>query len=105
MQGLLHMIKKEKSFQIEIVFIAIFSIINANLQINLSLQVFAQIAMIGVLISECINTAVESCVDLITQDFHALAKIAKDAASAAVFLSIISAIFVWLVMFYKVICG
>lgn len=105
MDGLLHMIKNERSFQIEIVFIIIFSILNAFLRVDLSLQILAQITMIAVMISECVNTAVESCVDLVTQDFHHLAKIAKDTASGAVFLSITCAILVWVVLLYKAFCG
>lgn len=98
------MIKNEKSFQIELVFVFIFSIFNAFLKVDLSLQILAQVFMFVVLAMECINTGIEACVDMITKDFHPLAKIAKDTASAAVFLSIISAIFIWSMLLYKAFC-
>lgn len=46
-----------------------------------------------VLFAEMLNTVVEALVDLVSPDFHPLAKIAKDVAAGAVFLlAIISTI-------------
>lgn len=49
-----------------------------------------QILLIGVLflilITEALNSSIEACVDLVTTKWHKQAKIAKDCASAAVFL-------------------
>ena len=39
-----------------------------------------------VLVCEVINTAVERCVDLVTKEYHDLARIAKDVSAGAVFL-------------------
>ena len=42
------------------------------------------ILIIGaIMATEMINTAIEALVDLVTSEFHPLAKIAKDAASSA----------------------
>jgi diacylglycerol kinase (ATP) len=49
-----------------------------------------------VLIVELLNSAVESVVDLVSPDYHILAKRAKDMGSAAVLLSIILAGALWL---------
>lgn len=40
-----------------------------------------------VMIAELINTAIEAVVDLVTDKYHELAKIAKDCASAAAFVA------------------
>lgn len=49
-----------------------------------------QVALWGiVLITELLNTAIESVVDLVSPSYHELAKRAKDLASAAVFVSLI----------------
>ena len=40
-----------------------------------------------VMIAELINTAIEAVVDLVTDEYHELAKIAKDCASAAAFVA------------------
>ena len=53
-------------------------------------------AVLLVLIVELLNSAVEAAVDLVTQEKHTLAKRAKDAGSAAVFLSLCACGLAWL---------
>lgn len=54
------------------------------------------IASLGlVLIVELLNSAVETVVDLVSPQHHRLAGIAKDIASAAVFVSLLTAAVVW----------
>ncbi len=45
------------------------------------------LAVVIVLVAEVINTAVESIVDLISEEFHPAAKVAKDTAAGAVFIA------------------
>jgi diacylglycerol kinase (ATP) len=53
-----------------------------------------------VLVIELLNSAVEAAVDRISLEHHRLAKRAKDAGSAAVFLSLVNVLAVWsLVLF------
>ena len=55
---------------------------------------------IGLVIScELVNTAIEAVVDLVTQDYHPLAKVAKDTSAAAVFVFAIIAVIVGLIIF------
>lgn len=55
---------------------------------------------IGLVIScELVNTAIEAVVDLVTEEYHPLAKVAKDTAAAAVFIFAIVAIVVGLIIF------
>ena len=55
----------------------------------------AIVICIGAVIAlECVNTAIESLVDLVTPDYHELAKRAKDCAAAAVFVAAIGAVVV-----------
>jgi diacylglycerol kinase (ATP) len=51
-----------------------------------------------VLSLELINTAVEAVVDLVSPQFHPLAKVAKDAAAAAVLVASIGALLVGAVL-------
>jgi diacylglycerol kinase (ATP) len=44
---------------------------------------------------EMINTAIESCVDLITEEWKPLAKASKDCAAGAVLVSSIGAVVIW----------
>lgn len=52
-------------------------------------------SLLVVLITELLNTAVESVVDRISPEAHALSKRAKDVGSAAVFLSLVCAAVTW----------
>lgn len=54
-----------------------------------------------VLITESINTAIESTVDLLTKEFHPRAKVAKDVAAAAVLLASILAVIVGSLVLYN----
>jgi|SRR5581483_11779905 len=51
-----------------------------------------------VLVAEALNTAIEAAVDLASPEFHPLARIAKDAAAAAVLIAAIVAVLVGLVV-------
>ena len=52
-----------------------------------------------VIACELINTAIEATVDLVTEEYHPLAKVAKDTSAAAVFIFAIVAIIVGLIIF------
>lgn len=55
---------------------------------------------IGLVIScELLNTAIEAIVDLVTEDYHPLAKVAKDTSAAAVFVFAIVSIIVGIIIF------
>ncbi|MFN3650569.1 MAG: diacylglycerol kinase [Armatimonadota bacterium] len=52
-----------------------------------------------VIMAELFNTAVETVVDLVTPDYHPLAKIAKDVAAGAVLVVSINAVLVGMLLF------
>lgn len=52
-----------------------------------------------VIASELINTAFEAAVDLVTQEYHPLAKVCKDTAAAAVLIFAVTAVIVGLIIF------
>ncbi len=45
-----------------------------------------------VVITELVNSGLEYAIDLVTEDYHELAKAAKDVAAAAVLISCINAV-------------
>lgn len=59
------------------------------------------IIVIGALIlsAELFNTAIEAVVDMITEEYHPLAKVAKDTASAACFITDLIAFGMWMFVF------
>ena len=98
LKGLLDIIQSERSFQLELMvsLMAIGFIIWVDLSSVEKVLLFFPIMV--VLICECINAAVERTVDLVTQDFNRMAGRAKDAASAAVFLSFIGWVVTWAII-------
>lgn len=61
---------------------------------------------IGLVIScELVNTAIEAVVDLVTEEYHPLAKVAKDTSAAAVLVFALVAIVVGLIIFVPKIIG
>ena len=96
--------KNEQSMYIHLVCTVILLLLSFLLKISLT-QWLIIIAIIGLtLVVELINTAIESTVDLVTKEFHPLAKVAKDTASAAEFvLSVTSAIIALMIFVPKLI--
>jgi diacylglycerol kinase (ATP) len=70
-------------------FIAALVVLLAALFLRVSPVEFALLALsiLFVLFAELINTAVEAVVDLVSPEFHPLAKIAKDTAAGAVLVA------------------
>lgn len=72
-----------------------FCVIALSLFLNISKVEWLILFMVigGILVIEILNTAIENVVDLVTEEYHPLAKIAKDvAASAALVFAFISVI-------------
>lgn len=63
------------------------------------LEVLALIgAVVLVLITELLNTGIESAIDRVSTEYHELSKRAKDLGSAAVFLSLAFCALTWLLV-------
>lgn len=100
-EGILYTFRSERNMKIH--YLASFLVLIASLFCNFTKLEF--IMMLGsitmVVICEMINTAVEKTVDLCTQEFHPLAKIAKDVAAGAVLVSALYSVVVAYILFYN----
>jgi diacylglycerol kinase len=69
--------------------------------LGLSAIEWAVVALLVVMVlaAEIVNTMVESLVDLVTTEYHPLAKVAKDVAAGVVLLTAIGAVIVGLLIF------
>ncbi|MDS9471032.1 diacylglycerol kinase family protein [Sporosarcina pasteurii] len=99
MAGIIHCFTTERNFKIH-VSVAI-TVICAGLLTGLSLfEWFVIIVFIGgVLALELMNSAVERMVDLFTNEWHPLAKQAKDLAAGAVLVFALTSAIVGLLIF------
>jgi diacylglycerol kinase len=92
--GIVYMVQTQPNLRVH--FLAVLLIIASGLWTNLSATEWAIIFLTFalVIISEMLNTAVESVVDLVTTEFKQSAKIAKDVASGMVLTSSLFAIII-----------
>ena len=79
------------------IFLAIFFI-----KVSFIYKLILIVSAFIIAITELLNSAIENVVDLVTTDFHPLAKNAKDIAAAAVFFSISLHIICWIFVLFFV---
>lgn len=94
--GLAQIYKSEKSFRLEVAIFGVLTLLLFWFKFDSVYNILIIAAQVFVLALECVNSAIERAVDLITDDYHELAKQAKDAGSAAVMIGNFFIGFVWI---------
>ena len=98
-EGIFTAFKAEKNMKIHFIIMLLVIILGIMLKIS-SVEWIICIILFGFVISlELVNTAIENTVDLITQEKHPKAKIAKDVAAGAVLIAAITAAIIGLIIF------
>ncbi|EJO3860047.1 diacylglycerol kinase [Vibrio parahaemolyticus] len=85
----------EAAFRQELVLTLVLSISAFFLPVSTLERVLMISSLLLILIVELINSAVEAVVDRVSDDWHELSGRAKDIGSAAVFVALFLALFVW----------
>lgn len=98
--GLKDIFITEKSFKIEAIIILFLSFVLWYISLDFFDKLLLFSSMFFVLIAEAINSAIERVVDLVTKEYHPMARRAKDVGSSIVFLSIILTVIIWLSIIY-----
>jgi len=104
LNGLRHVIQ-ETSFKQEIGIYIVLLFVLFFLPLSFTFKCLLFFANTIVLIVEIINSAIESIVDMASPDYHELAGKGKDLGSAAVFISMVLVIILWLCAIYVMIGG
>lgn len=96
--GLWYALRTQRNTRIHLIIAA--AAIALGAWLNLSLTQWAVLTLtIGfVLVSEMLNTVAETLVDMISPDYHPLAKIIKDVAAGAVLLTTIVSVIIGLLV-------
>jgi diacylglycerol kinase (ATP) len=97
-EGLLHAIKTETSFKIELAIATLLFPTIYFLPLERGDKLTLVITFTLILIVELLNSAIENVVDLVTQDIHPLAKSAKDIGATAVLFTILLHLLCWIVI-------
>jgi len=98
-RGLLYVNRTQRNWRIHIVVSALVYLVGLWLRLNAMEFALLTLTIGLVLISEVLNTALEAAVDVSTQEFHTLAKVAKDVAAGGVLLASILAVVVGVLVF------
>ena len=99
LDGISYVTKSEKNFKREIALGIIALILSYILKID-KIEFIIILTMIClVLTTEIINTAIERTVDLVTKEYHELARIAKDVSAGSVLVTSIFALIIGIIKF------
>lgn len=96
LEGLVDITKHETSFKWQILLFVVGTVVAWFLPIATGYKFILSISLIIPVMAEIINSAIERVVDLVTQEYHILAKQAKDAGAAIVFVSLVTLAAIWL---------
>ena len=88
--------KNEAAFRQELLVCLPLTVLVFVLNFTALMRLILILSMLGLLIVELLNSAVEECVNLASPEIHPLAKRAKDMASAAVSLSLVCVSIAWI---------
>ncbi len=99
--GLRHAIRHEQNMKIHLTL----AILILGLSLIFKIPLYEKLILllvIGIVIAlEVINTAIERVVDLVTKEYHPMAKVAKDVSAGAVLAFSIFAAIIGIVIFYR----
>jgi diacylglycerol kinase (ATP) len=93
--------KTEAAFRQDLVVCAIAFIVLFFLPLTILEKSLMVSSLILILLMELINTAIETLVDRISDDYHILSKKAKDIGSLIVLLSFVNAGIIWFTILFN----
>ncbi|MCF2620886.1 diacylglycerol kinase family protein [Collinsella tanakaei] len=101
MEGFVTAVRTERNIKVMLVMGVTAVIAGIVLRIDLLSWCLVALCFGLVIFAELVNTAIEAIVDLATQEFHPLAKRAKDIAAASVYTLSITAAIVGIIVFAR----
>lgn len=91
-RGIISLIKNDNNFRIHLLAVVVVIIVGFWIELTESEWLAVIITMGVVLAFEAMNTAIETIIDLVSPDYHDLAKKTKDVAAGAVLLFVFAAL-------------
>lgn len=98
-EGIVYAVRTQRNMRVHLAITAV--VIVAGLYFRISAVEWAVITVtVGLVLgTELTNTLAELAVDLLTQRYHPMAKVAKDVGAGAVLITAIAAVFVGIAIF------
>lgn len=98
-EGIRYGIRTQRNLKVHLSVALIVIIVGFVTEINQSEWLWIGLCITLVFMAELINTALEATVNLVTSEWHPLAKAAKDTAAGAVLVAVIFSVIVGLIIF------
>ena len=99
-EGIVHVFRTQKHMRFHFLTVVLVLLIGLMLRLSRVEMAVLFLVVASVLVAEMMNTAIESVVDMVTQSYHPLAKLAKDIAAGAVLIASITAAIVGGILFF-----
>ncbi|WP_270941339.1 diacylglycerol kinase [Romboutsia lituseburensis] len=100
-EGILYTFKSERNMKIHYCVAVIVLVASLFFDIGRIEMIMLIFAISLVVISEMFNTAIEKTIDMVTDTYHPLAKIAKDVAAGGVLIATLNSVVVGYLIFYN----
>ena len=100
-EGFVTAVKTERNIKVMLALGVVAVVVGLVLKVDLLSWCLIALCFGLVIFAELVNTAMEAIVDLATQEFHPLAKRAKDIAAASVYTLSITAAIVGVIVFAR----
>lgn len=97
--GLRHLFTTQRNARVQASVGAAALLLGATLRISRAEWAVLVLLIALVLVLEALNSAIEATVDLVTSEYHPLAKIAKDLAAGAVWLLALASVAIGAIIF------
>lgn len=98
--GLADITKNEPSFKLQILLFVVMNVVAWFLPLAFHLKAVLSLSLFIPIMAEVTNSSIERVVDLVTLEYHELAKRAKDAGATLVFLSLVLTGAIWAAVLY-----
>ncbi len=96
LEGFVDIVKNETSFKWQLFMLFVMGTIAWTLPIDFAYSSILFFSLFIPVLAEVANSALERVVDLVTKEYHILAKQAKDAGATLVLLSLVVTGLIWL---------
>ncbi len=97
--GIITAVKSERNLRFHLTFSVLIILLGWILSISVGEWLVIIVVIGGIICAELMNSAIERVVDLVTEEYHPLAKQAKDIAAGAVLMLALTSVVIGIVIF------
>ena len=90
--GITYAFRTQRNARVHLAVALAVSVVAVALHVSLLEFALLSLAMMAVMVAELVNTVAEAIVDMVTREYHPLAKVAKDVGAGAVLLAAMFAV-------------